>query len=68
MGALVDDNSPGITELSGAFKMWLQKCLVRVKEVVQEDANSLNSNCRVLHCAIVVGCAIENEQKNVGCI
>ena len=64
MGALVDDNSPGITELSGAT----EECPVRVKEVVQEDANSLNSNCRVLHCAIVVGCAIENEQKNVGCI
>ena len=56
MGALVGDNSPDITELSGAIEM-----VARVKEVVQDDANALK------HCAIVLGYATENEHLNAGC-
>ena len=42
--------------------------VVRVKEVVQDDANALKPNCCVQHCAIELGCATENKQQNVGCI
>ena len=58
-GALVNDNSPGISELSGATE--------RVKEVVQDDEKALRPNCRAQHCAIALDCATENEQQNAGC-
>ena len=57
MGALVDDNSPGITERSGAIK----NVAARVKNAAEDDENVLKPNCRAKHCATTLGCATENE-------
>ena len=62
--ALVDDNSPRITELSGAIEMWLQEW----KRLCRKMQMHLKPNCCVQHCAIALpGCATKNEQQNVGC-
>ena len=60
MGAIVDDNSAGNTEMSGAT----EKVVARVKKVVQDDANALKPNYHAQHCAIALGFATENEQQN----
>lgn len=66
MGALVDDNSPGFTELSGVLKYGFKSERGCAQEVVQDDTNALKPNCRAQHCAMagLHGHAIKKKDHN----